>query len=385
MQKTGNITLFFECFQEIHLVKDPFLVPYYLGKMMNYDVSIVYPILPENKNLPNSYRGASLIPVELCGTPRSMIWKRYAKVVEYLSKNAKKIDVFITFFGGFISELLVKAYKKYNPDGKVYVKLDINPDKLHARFWEFPFDWSVNHILRRKYFSLVDIASCETTRAYEKIKSGRIRNRNYGDKLIIVPNGIDEEEIQNMGFGESDVAQKEKIMLTVGRLGVYDKNTEMLLQALHNVEFQDWKFIMVGPVDANFQKKKEEFINSNPQLSDKVIWTGAITDRKKLYELLNRSKVFVFTSRFESFGLVLIEALRFSNYLVSTPVGAAPDIIKSNVGQLVPINDVDRLSEVLQGIIDNNVSIEDAFTIFDFSQLSWETRLQKVVKLLKGD
>ena len=46
-----NLTLIFRCFEEVHLGKDVFLVPYYLGKRLGYEVTIVYPLTGTNKKL----------------------------------------------------------------------------------------------------------------------------------------------------------------------------------------------------------------------------------------------------------------------------------------------------------------------------------------------
>jgi len=383
MQGKGNITIFFDGFQEIHLLKDPFLVPYYLGKALNHNVTLLYPRLPDNGNLPNTYRNVQLIPLELIERRHYSIRKKYSNVIDYVVKHASEIDVLMLFFGDYLSEILTKEYKKNNPRGKVYIKLDINPYGIRAKFWEFPFDWTINNILRSKFFSLADVASCETQLAYDKIKSGRIRHRKFGSKLVLAPNGVDEEEIQTMGLGNPDYSQKENIMLTVARLGTYEKNTEMLLDAIGKLKLREWKFYLIGPVDENFKRKKELFMSEHPDLAEKIIWTGPIIDRHKLYGLLNKSKVFVLTSRFESYGLVLIEAQRFGNYLISTPVGAAQDVINNTYGQIVPNGDSNQLAATLQDIIDNNARIDDAYSNFDYTQLSWEKRLEKVIERLR--
>ena len=286
------------------------------------------------------------------------------------------------FFGDFLSEILLKAYKKQNPQGKVYIKLDINPYAIRTKFWEYPFDWLINNIIRRKYFSLVNVASCETQLAYDKIVSGRIRHRKFGSKLVLAPNGVDEEEIKMMGFDKPEFSQQDNIILTVGRLGTYEKKTEMLLDAIAKLKLRDWKIYMIGPVDERFTCKKESFMRTHPDLAESVVWTGAITNRQGLYGLLNKSKVFVLTSRFESYGLVLIEAHRFGNYMISTQVGAAHEIINDTYGQIVPSGDSKQLADSLQGVIDNKTVLNDVYNHFEYEKLSWENRLRKVVEAL---
>lgn len=47
--KSGNLTLLFENVEHVHLGKDVFLFPYYLGKRYGMNVNIVYPQTPTNK------------------------------------------------------------------------------------------------------------------------------------------------------------------------------------------------------------------------------------------------------------------------------------------------------------------------------------------------
>ena len=382
MARSKNITLFFEYFQKIHFVKDPFLVPYYLGKMLGYSVNIVYPILTENSDLPDKYKGVRFIPVELSGTSNSRSKVKYFNAIEFISTHARDIDVLMLFFGGERSELFVNCYKNNNPRGKVYIKLDINPYNIELPFWKLPLSRIKNLVFRKKFFSNVDVVSCETTLAYDIIKSGRIPGKNFGDKLVFVPNGIDEEEIREMKLEKPAFPKKENVMLTIGRLGTPQKNTDMLLKVIDKLNLRDWKFYMVGPVEQSFEPIKDGFMENHPELSSKVIWTGPINDRFTLYSLLCKSKVFVLTSKWESFALVFVEAQRFFNYIVSTPVGAASDVVKDKYGQLVPIGDVQKFCETLQGIIDEKIDT-DVYKGFDVEKLSWENRLRVVADKLK--
>lgn len=386
--KKKNLTLFFEYFEEIHFEKDPFLVPYYLGKMMDYDVHILYPKKDENKNIPPEYRGVKMIPFTTYGD----MWKNPSKcfkdVLEYLRDNAKNIDVLMVFFGGLKSVPIVTTYKKFNSKGKVYVKRDLNPFEIKP--WSSYSLWGkikelIYYYKTYKFFNQIpDVVSCETQLALEKLRNDTNPNLRYGDNLVLVPNGMDEPSIKEMGFGKSQFAEKDNIMLTVGRLGTPPKNTDMLLRTFEKVNFKDWKFYMVGWIDPQFEEKVKLFQAKHPELKEKVIWTGAITDRKKLYDLYNRSKVFVLSSRWEGFAIVFAEAQRFSNYVVTTPVGAYKDVIEDGkYGEAVEIDNDDAMAKSLQKIIDGKTNT-DVYGGFDIESLSWENRLRIVAeKLLK--
>lgn len=385
MQHRKHLLLFFQYFQEIHFVKDPFMVPYFLGKRLGCEVTILYPRLSVNNNLPACYKGVKLLPITICESETSPE-KKYSNVIKYIYEKSKEIDILMLFFGDTISELIAEIYKRGNKKGKIYVKLDMDPYNTWGLwmlpYWKRPLSWLKQTCKRRNFIKSVDVASCETTLAYKKIKSGMIPSHNYGRKLVLVPNGIDEGEIKEMGFGDSRFEIKENIMITVGRLGTHQKNTETLLAALAKLEMKDWKFYMIGSIEDKFKNTIIKFQKEHPALSNKIKWLGPIKDRRELYSIFNRSKVFVLPSRHESFALVFTEAQRFSNYIITTPVGAALDVVGEKCGKIVPIDDSDALAEAMQNVINGKTDV-NVFSEFDVTQLSWEYRIEPVARILE--
>ncbi len=62
--------------------------------------------------------------------------------------------------------------------------------------------------------------------------------------------------------------------------------------------------------------------------------------------------MFVAPSRFESFGLILLEAMMFAKPVVSSDIGGMTEIIRDGVsGFLVPPDDVDALAGALARLV----------------------------------
>ena len=122
MPHRKQLLLFFQFFEKIHFVKDPFMVPYILGQRLGYKVSILYPRLPQNKDLPSEYSGVSLLPisVNLAGATTTLE-EKYSNVIDYVYDHSKEIDILMLFFGDSISEPIAKSYKRGNKKGKIYV------------------------------------------------------------------------------------------------------------------------------------------------------------------------------------------------------------------------------------------------------------------------
>lgn len=367
-----NLTLFFEYFDHEHLGKDPFMVPFYLGKSLGCSVNIVYPLRESNKDLPSSYKGVALCPY--VAKDEKAIYREMYRIIW---NKAKDIDYLMRFFDISASRYAAFIYKFRNPQGKVYIKMDVNPYNIKDRTSTFPK--SFLHDFKNKILkSKVDVISCETTLALKILANSPKGYNHWGKKMVYLPNGFDEDLLKSLNIKEKSFTEKEDVMLTVGRLGTHQKNTSMLLQALAKVNLKGWKFYLIGSIDDSLQQEIRTFYQEYPDKKDAVFFTGLIYNKKELWEYYNRSKVFVLTSRQESFALVYTEAQRFINYIVSTKVGAASDVIQEGkYGDYVKQDDAEELARKLQAIIDG-VTMINVYQGFDVKSLSWEKRLEVI-------
>ena len=157
----------------------------------------------------------------------------------------------------------------------------------------------------------------------------------------------------------------------------------MLLNALAKTDLKNWKFYLIGPIADSLKPEIEAFYQENPDKKESVVFTGAIYDKKELWEYYNRSKAFILTSKWESFALVYTEAQRFINYIVSTKVGAASDVIlEEEYGEYIAQDDANGLARKLQNIVDGLTKI-DVYRGFDVKSLSWEKRLEIIANRLR--
>lgn len=377
-----QILLFFEYFEEEHLCKDVFLVPMYLGRLLGKDVTIIYPLTENNKSLPSIYRGVNLKPFPIYNSNYLLI--KYWYFIKYIIINAKKIELLIRFFHCRLTLISCLLYKLFNFSGHVYVKLDVNPDNILMK----NDHKSCFYLMRDKLASIftdlfkknVDVVTCESTTAYDRLQTSDIKWNKWGDKLVYMPNGFDSELSVSLEIKERLFSEKDNLIITVGRLGDISKNTEMFLKALIKLRFSDWKVVLIGPINQSLKEFLDSYFAENPDLNHSVIFTGPIYDKKDLWDYYSRAKVFVLTSRWESSGLVLYEAKRFRNYIISTDVGAAYDVIEgSRYGKIINQNDVIQLASELQLIIDNKNNLCDIYDNFDETELSWTYLLMRVV------
>jgi glycogen synthase len=94
---------------------------------------------------------------------------------------------------------------------------------------------------------------------------------------------------------------------------------------------------------------KDQFLREHagePWLS-RVVFHGRVADRD-LWALYASADLFVAPSRFESFGLIYLEAMQFGVPVVGTRVGGIPEVVRENeTGVLVPPGDPAALGDAL--------------------------------------
>lgn len=375
-----NLTLIFVNIDDKDQIgRDVFLVPYYLGKKNNLHVTIVCPQTDVLKDI-TEIRGVDIVQVpylkDIKITPAPDFYLSYS-VLKYLLYNSKKIDYLMSFFCHRDTLICNFFYKIINRRGFSYIKSD--GAEILLEISKLP-SWKKN--IYKFLISKVDIISIEIRSLYENLLD---IYPEYKNKFIYMPNGFDEEMLQNYGIKEKPFFEKENLFITVARLGTYPKNTEMLLDALTKIELRDWKVMLIGPIEKeeqNFQQKINEFYIKNPLLRDKVIFTGSIYDKKILWEYYNKAKSFLLTSRYESYGIVLSEAYRFSNYIITTDVGGARDILEDGFGEIIS-NEVE-LKDSMQSIIDGKVDLTDLYSKHHKKDVSWSNFLDELSFKMKN-
>ncbi|MFN4244892.1 MAG: glycosyltransferase family 4 protein [Brevinematia bacterium] len=380
MKKKRFLTLFGKA-GNVELIKMTGMIPFKMYKKYGYKSSIVFYRTSEKFTYhKNVVKGLRLILLP----DKGKIFKLDKSLLKFLFRHAKSIDILHRFHYSLQTLVYVIIYKILNPKGVAYITLDNDLGSLKT----FPKSLLLKHpknfirnfiaynIIEPLFLRLVDIMSSETKEGTEKLKN---LYKKYKDKIYYQPYGIDEYFIKQHNIQVKSFEEKENIILTVSRIGAPQKYHEMLLLALEKVDLKDWKVMMVGKVvnkkedsdiedffsinphlrgkiiiSKDFDKFLEDFFSRNPHLKDKIVISGHIDDRKTLYDLYNRSKIFVMTSLFESFGIVMAEAGYFRNYLLTTNVTSANDITKNGeCGDIVPIGDIEEFARKLQFAIDH--------------------------------
>lgn len=157
--------------------------------------------------------------------------------------------------------------------------------------------------------------------------------------------------IPNMNYFESS-SQKStlnnKLIISAGRLN-HHKGFDLLIEAMSIVvtKHKDWVLHIYGK--GSLREQLEEQILAL-HLENNVILKGNSNDLTMAYL---ESSIYVLPSRFEGFGLVLIEAASFGLPIISFDCPSGPsDILNNDLGVLVPNGDVQQLAESIMRMIE---------------------------------
>ena len=250
----------------------------------------------------------------------------------YLLKNARKIDVLNVYHFKRRNTIWFIIYKLLNPKGITYVKMDMGFEALNL--------YKNNKRIRERVkvlYKYSDIVSVESTIFQCEMQ------KLFSRKIIYIPNGYLPYVTKKH--------TKENIIFTAGRLGTEQKATEILLEAFKiSYQVHNYNLYLAGSVEDSFKGYIDAYFKEVPELRKRVIFLGDIKNRIQLMEFYEKSKIFIMTSRWEGFPLVLPEALSHGCYLLLTDaIAPANDLIKSeNDGLIMQTDDISDISNAIQ-------------------------------------
>ena len=204
----------------------------------------------------------------------------------------------------------------------------------HVCFSYYPaFIRSLRTLIYKKIYKLVVL----TNKDYDKF----IKNLN---NVVVIPNPFD---TTNKYLSEL----KEKKIIAIGRLE-YQKGFDNLIAMYKDISiiYPDWKINIYGT--GNLKQKLQNQIK-NLDLENSIRLAG-VTDN--IYEKIRESSFMVFPSRYEGFGMVLLECMSQGVPCISFDCESGPSDIIENYenGILVPNQDNESFKKAIIELIENS-------------------------------
>ncbi|AHI00374.1 glycosyltransferase [Kutzneria albida] len=165
----------------------------------------------------------------------------------------------------------------------------------------------------------------------------RLRGYNERISVTVIGNGVDP-----LAFSPS--ARLGEDVVFIGRLEIAQKGLDLLFTAWKSVSEQVRGTLVVagtGPDEGRLRQLAEEL-----GIADRVRFAGWVSGRDK-YELLASARLAVVPSRFETFGIVAVEALASGTPVVAFDIPCLREVIPAECGQLVEAFDVAAFARVV--------------------------------------
>lgn len=172
--------------------------------------------------------------------------------------------------------------------------------------------------------------------------------RQYGvtSPAEVIPTGIRPESFE-LGDGRAfreryDIPQERPVLLFLGRVA-HEKNIGFLLQVVHRVrkEIPDVLLLVAGEGPAREGLEREM---ADMELEANVRFIGYLDRNTELNDCYRAADVFVFSSRTETQGLVLLEAMAQGVPVVSTAEMGTRDVLKEGEGVWIAKEELEDFS-----------------------------------------
>ena len=267
--------------------------------------------------------------------------KRVFKSI-FLEKLSKlgKIDLIIDFDGGLKSILdNLKAEKKI-----IWIHSSIRKHKQDNKSKISRYGEEL-----KKYDKIIAICkemNEEIKELYPFLSSEIEYIYNPLDCNNIIEQG--NENIEKMTSYEKELIERD-YFLAVSRLDTDQKDFETLIEGysiLKNKGIKE-KLYIIG--EGNGRVKIEKMIEEK-NLGEDVILLG---EKKNPYVWMKHSKLFIHSSKYEGFGVVLLEALMMDKFIVSSncPTGPTEILTNPKAGELFNVGDANQLAEKVLKIL----------------------------------
>ena len=180
--------------------------------------------------------------------------------------------------------------------------------------------------------------------------------KKTGIKSVIIPNPVNEK------FFECSIKNKKSrkkpfTFLFVGSF-TKDKGFDLLVESVKILSKETDNFTVISAGDKNI-KRFHNLVSNSLRKYFKI--TGIIPHRE-LPELLSEADALVHPSRFETFGLVVAEALACGKPVVVTKCGGPEELVEPSMGYVVD-KKPENISEAMKKIKNN-------YTLFDPEEIS---------------
>lgn len=181
----------------------------------------------------------------------------------------------------------------------------------------------------------------------DKLKLELLQNYPVkAEKVFSIPNGVDLEL-----FTPDNIPQDNKKLLYIGRFGL-EKGIDIVYRISKKILELDpkIKIELVAPGIANspkLERVEKSFNELLEKYPDRIVLHREKIDRQELKKMYDECLVYIQPSRYESFGMTVLEAMACGKAVIVSNKGGLPEVV-GNAGKIIPFNTNLFVREILK-------------------------------------
>lgn len=204
--------------------------------------------------------------------------------------------------------------------------------KLYKPLFTFLF-WRASKIVVNSYYM-----RDEMSEKYPK----------YSDKVVIIPNSIDTENIES--YPSKKMIDKDYIFF-VGRM-VHKKGVDILLQAFSKVQISNLDLVIEGSGEEHEKMKQ---LSKKLGIDEKVHFTNGLLSEAEKFSYMKGALLGVVPSRIEPFGIVALEYMAAEVPVIASKTGGLEKIIADGeTGIFFENGNINELAEKIRLMVQDN-------------------------------
>lgn len=200
------------------------------------------------------------------------------------------------------------------------------------------------------------------------------------DRIAVVEPGVDRGPLST-GSGSATPE-----LLCVASISPR-KGYGTLVRALAMISERQWRLTIIGSLDRHLPSVEQLREGLRAAGLEQRVSLAGEADAPTISAYYQRSDLFVLATEYEGYGMVVAEALAHGLPIISTPVGAIPDLVGGEAGVIVPVGDASALADAMAKALDDpgfrRRLAAGAIRVRDRLH-SWETVSKKMADVLRS-
>jgi len=204
------------------------------------------------------------------------------------------------------------------------------------------------------------------------------------DRVIVIHPGVDldpfalenKETLRRSIRGEWSIDVMEPLILFAS-MNFEIKGLDDILLSLARLKVQNHKFKLIVAGKGNIKKYRK--LGKEAGLSDRIIYTGQLS-KEKLNQLYLASDLYIMLSKFDTFGMVVLEAMAAGLQVVISSRVGAKDLVREGENGFVIDRPADHActAEKIKALLNENIRRPmAAAALLTASQNSWHAAADK--------